>query len=183
MSRSSQRDGGVHLEAWGPDDLRLAEMLFGDPAMMGHLGGPESPAKIAERHLRFQRIGEAGSGRIFKIVDDASGDGAGSVGYWPRTWHAQEVYEMGWSVLPAFQGRGIAAAGTAQAVAIARSEQTRRFLRAFPSVDNAPSNAICRRVGFELVEACEFEYPPGHVMQCNDWRLDLLVVGRPGGEA
>jgi hypothetical protein len=27
--------------------------------------------------------------------------------------------------------------------------------------------------GFELLEACEFEFPQGHFMTCNDWRLDL----------
>jgi RimJ/RimL family protein N-acetyltransferase len=80
---------------------------------------------------------------------------------------------MGWSVLPAFQGRGVAVAGTVKAIASARAEQTRRYLHAFPSVSNAASNAICRKVGFALVEACDFEYPPGHVMRCNDWRLDL----------
>jgi RimJ/RimL family protein N-acetyltransferase len=88
-----------------------------------------------------------------------------------------EIYEMGWSVLPAFQGRGIATAGTAQAVAVVRTERTRRFLHAFPSAANAASNAICRKVGFTLVEACDFEYPPGHVLKCNDWRLDLLGSG------
>jgi RimJ/RimL family protein N-acetyltransferase len=117
---------------------------------------------------------------MFKIVDDPTGEGIGSVGYWPRSWRAQDVYETGWSVLPAFQGRGIAAAGTAQAIAIARSEQTRRFLHAFPSVANTPSNAICRKLGFTLVEACEFEYPPGsgHLMRCNDWRLKLMASYR-----
>jgi RimJ/RimL family protein N-acetyltransferase len=163
----------VHLEPWGPDDLRLLQHLLGDPVMMAHLGGPESPEKIAERHLRFQRLGDAGAGRMFKIVDDATGVGVGSVGYWPRIWHDQDVYEMGWSVLAAFQGRGVAAAGTARAIEVARSEQTRRFLHAFPAVANAPSNAICRKVGFTLVEACDFEYPPGHVMRCNDWRMEL----------
>jgi RimJ/RimL family protein N-acetyltransferase len=153
--------------------LRLLELLLADPAMMAHLGGPESPEKIAERHIKYQRNGDPGTGRMFKIVDDESGEGVGSVGYWPRAWHGVEVYETGWSVLPEFQGRGIAAASTAQAIAVARSEQARRFLHAFPSVDNAPSNAICRKVGFELIEACDFEYPPGHVMRCNDWRLDL----------
>jgi RimJ/RimL family protein N-acetyltransferase len=163
----------VHLEPWAADDLPLLKRLLGDPVMMAHLGGPESPEKIAERHVRFQRLGDAGTGRMFKIVDDATGDGVGSVGYWPRRWRDQEVYEMGWSVLPAFQGRGIAASGTAQAIAVARSEQSLRFLHAFPSVANTASNAICRKVGFALVEACDFEYPPGHVMRCNDWRLDL----------
>ena len=173
MSQSSQRTAAVHLEPWGPDDLRLLERLFGDPAMMAHLGGPESPEKIAERHVRFQRLGDAGAGRMFKIVDDASRDGIGSVGYWPRRWHDEDIYEMGWSVLPAFQGRGIACAATSQAIAVARSEQARRFLHAFPSASSAPSNAICRSTGFELLEACDFEYPPGHVMRCNDWRFDL----------
>jgi RimJ/RimL family protein N-acetyltransferase len=49
-----------------------------------------------------------------------------------------------------------------------------RFLHAFPSVGNAPSNAICRKLGFTLLEECEFEYPPGTFMQCNDWCLDLF---------
>jgi len=40
-------------------------------------------------------------------------------------------------------------------------------------VDNTPSNALCRRVGFTLVGTCDFEYPPGHAMRCHDWRLAL----------
>jgi regulator of RNase E activity RraB len=46
-------------------------------------------------------------------------------------------------------------------------------MHAFPNVDNAPSNAICHKLGFEFLEACEFEYPKGHLMICNDWRLDM----------
>ena len=46
---------------------------------------------------------------------------------------------------------------------------------AFPSVDNGPSNAICRKLGFTFLEASEFEYPKGHFMRCNDWRLDLFA--------
>ena len=48
-----------------------------------------------------------------------------------------------------------------------------RVMHAFPHTENAASNAICRKLGFELLEACEFEYPEGHWMTCNDWRLDL----------
>jgi hypothetical protein len=47
-------------------------------------------------------------------------------------------------------------------------------------VENAPSNAICRKLGFELLEACDFEFPPGHHMRCNDWRLDLQAGEPPG---
>ena len=93
--RRLRERAAVHLEPWGPDDLPLLERLLGDPMMMAHLGGPESADKIAERHLRFQRPGDAGAGRMFKIVDDATGGGVGAVGYWPRTWRDQDVYEMG----------------------------------------------------------------------------------------
>jgi RimJ/RimL family protein N-acetyltransferase len=146
---------------------------MGDPAMTEHLGGPESPEKIAERQARYEDVGDTSKGRMFKIVDEATGEAVGSVGYWEREWRGQHVYETGWSVLPAFQGRGIARAATAQAIEKARGEKKHRFLHAFPAVDNAASNAICRKLGFTLLEAREFEYPPGNFMRCNDWRLDL----------
>lgn len=142
--------------------------------MMQHLGGPESPEKIAARHQRYLQVGPLGSGQMFKIVDDDSARGVGSVGYWARTWQGEDVYETGWSVLPEFQGRGVAAAATAQVIDRARAERTHRFLHAFPSVDNLPSNAICRKLGFRLLQACDFEYPPGHALRCNDWRLSLM---------
>jgi RimJ/RimL family protein N-acetyltransferase len=83
------------------------------------------------------------------------------------------VYETGWFVLPAYQGRGIAAAATALTIDAARAERKHAFLHAFPSVENAASNAICQKLGFTLVDEIEFEYPPGHSMRCNDWRLEL----------
>ena len=78
-------------------------------------------------------------------------------------------------MLPAFQGRGIAGRATLKAIEIARSEKKRRFLHSYPSVDNAPSNAVCRKLGFVLLGASEFEYPKGNLMRCNDWRLDLFA--------
>ncbi|MGH2889507.1 MAG: GNAT family N-acetyltransferase [Solirubrobacteraceae bacterium] len=163
----------VILEPWGSDDLPLLERLMGDPRMTEHLGGPESPDKLRERQDRYERL-EDGD-RMLKIVDVASGADAGSVGFWSRAWRDEQVYEVGWSVVPEFQGRGIAAAATAQAVELAKRDGKHRFMHAFPNIDNAPSNAICRRLGFELLGACEFEFPKGHFMTCNDWLLDLRV--------
>ena len=108
-----------------------------------------------------------------KIVDVASGAAVGSVGFWTKEWRDNQAYEIGWMVVPEFQGRGIAVAATAQAIELARRDDKHRFMHAFPNVDNAPSNAICRKLGFKLLEACEFEFPKGHLMTCNDWRLDL----------
>ena len=161
----------VTLAPWGIGDLPLLERLMGDPRMTEHLGGPENPDKLRERQGRYERP-EAGD-RMFKIVDMSSGNGIGSVGFWTKEWREEQIYEIGWMVEPDFQGRGCAVAATVQAIEVARRDDKRRFMHAFPNVDNAPSNAICRKLGFELLEACEFEFPKGHLMICNDWRLDL----------
>jgi TDG/mug DNA glycosylase family protein len=159
----------VRLVPWGDGDLPLLAQLVGDPTMMEHLGGPESPEQIAERQARYALPGSG----MFKVVDEATGDGVGSVGYWARAWRGEEVLETGWSVIPAFQGRGVAARATAQAIAMARSERSHRFVHAFPSADNPASNAICRKLGFALLGETRFEYPPGSFMRCNAWRLEL----------
>ena len=164
----------VRIEPWSEGDLPLLEQLMGDPTMTKHLGGPETPEKIAERHDRYRRS-DSGS-RMFRIVDGSTGEAAGSVGYWEKDWRGGRVYETGWSVLPAFQGRGIAGAATAQAIESAAAERRHRFLHAFPSVENAPSNAICRKLGFTLLGETEFEYPPGNLMRCHDWRLELFAL-------
>jgi RimJ/RimL family protein N-acetyltransferase len=156
----------VELQAWGPGDLPLLQRLLGDPAMMEHLGGPESQEKIADRQRRY----EADPGCL-KIVAD--GEELGWVGYWDREWRGGSVYEIGWAVLPEAQGRGVATQATRLAIETSRATSRHRWLHAFPGVDNPPSNAICRKLGFTLLSEVEFEYPPGHQMQCNDWRLDL----------
>jgi RimJ/RimL family protein N-acetyltransferase len=162
----------VRLEPWGEDDLPLLRRLLGDPAMTEHLGGPESEEKLVSRQARYTTLGEAGSGQMFKIVD-ADGNATGSVGYWEKDWGGGTVYETGWMVLPEHQGRGLASAGTRLVIEEARRQGRHRYLHAFPSVDNAPSNAICRKLGFELLGPCDFEYPPGNQLRCNDWRLEL----------
>jgi RimJ/RimL family protein N-acetyltransferase len=166
----------VRLEAWSEGDLPLLRRLLGDPAMTEHLGGPESEEKLVERQTKYERIGDTGTGRMFKMVDEASGEALGSVGYWEKDWRETTVWETGWSVLPEFQSRGIAGEATRLAIARARDEDKHRWLHAFPSVDNAPSNAICHKLGFELLGAFDFEYPPGNPMRCNDWRLDLFAA-------
>jgi RimJ/RimL family protein N-acetyltransferase len=156
----------VELARWGPGDLPLLRALVGDPAMMEHLGGPEPEEKILQRQRRYED--DRG---CLKIVAD--GEDLGWVGFWEREWQGEQVYEVGWSVLPAAQGRGVATAATRLAIEAARETGRHRAVHAFPNVENAPSNAICAKLGFTLLGAREFEFPPGHAMRCNDWRLDL----------
>ena len=166
----------LRLELWSEDDLPLVEKLMGDPVMTEHLGGPESPEKLAERQERYAKIADTGMGRMFKIVDEETGEAVGSVGYWEREWRGEQIYEIGWMVLPPFQGRGIASEATALVIERARAEKKHRSLHAFPPPENAPSNGICRKLGFELLGEVEFEFPKGHFAASNDWRLDLGEV-------
>jgi RimJ/RimL family protein N-acetyltransferase len=167
----------IRLEPWAEDDLPLLERLTGDPAMTENLGGPESREKNVERQKLYERLPSTGKGQMFKIVETDTGERVGWVGYWERESSEGHVYETGWMVLPAFQGRGVATSATSQVIERARAGRKHQFLYAYPSVDNAPSNAICRKPGFTLVDMSEYEYPKnsGKVMRCNDWRLDLFA--------
>jgi RimJ/RimL family protein N-acetyltransferase len=171
---SAQQQPEVELRPWSEGDLALLERLMGDPAMTEFLGGPETPDKIRERHARYCQSAEDGIGPMFVIAAGPGRVAAGSIGYWETEWRGKRIWETGWSVLPEFQGQGLATRATAAVVERARARGTHRFMHAFPSVDNAASNAICRKAGFTLLGEVEFEYPPGQWMRCNDWRLDLF---------
>lgn len=133
--------------------------------MMEHLGGPETFERIEQRQRDYEQPGS----RQYAILD--GGVPAGWVGYWEREWRDERVFEAGWSVLAAHQGRGLASYATGALLARVEGEAERRAVHAFPSVDNTPSNAVCRRVGFELLGEVEFEYPKGSWLRCNDWRF------------
>jgi RimJ/RimL family protein N-acetyltransferase len=171
----------VRLVPWTEDDLALLVRL-NTPEMTEHLGGPETDEQVLVRHERYVAAARSGIVRetdreyrafIFKAVVEPEGADAGNVNFWDREWKGEQVYEMGWAVVPEFQGRGIASAMVAQAVELARATNRRPAVHAFPSVDNPPSNGVCRKAGFTLVGEGRFEYPKGHWMQCNDWRLEL----------
>ncbi len=97
----------------------------------------------------------------------------GGIGYWERAWQGETVYEAGWGVQPEFQGRGIATDAVLAAVASARAEHRNRRLHALPCIGNPASNAVGRKSGFLFVMECDFEYPKGPFIRCNDWRVDL----------
>lgn len=161
----------VAIEPYADADLPLLEQLLGDPATMEHLGGPESLEQIRKRHQRYLRLPE--TDHMFTIVLNNS-ECVGNIGYWKKRWRDLDVFETGWHILPAYQGRGLATKAGKLVIGNARAEQRYPFMHAFPSVDNPASNAICRKLGFTLLEECQFEYPPGNILTVNDWRLDLL---------
>ncbi len=168
-------DTTLWLEAWDERGLEL-ERRANVPEMKTFLGGPEPDEQIVERHQRILGIAAAGTGQMFLILVPGERDPVGSVGYWEREWGGATVFELGWKVLTGFQGRGLAAGATVTAVGSAAAEKRHRWAHAFPRVDNAASNAVSRKAGFELLGECDFEYPKGVPIRCNDWRYDLTSV-------
>lgn len=162
----------VSIRPYGPDDLPLLKRLLGDPAMTVHLGGPASSAALAARHERYLALDSA-SGAVFTVLVGREPAAGGWVGYWESEWRGEKVWECGWHVLTEHQGRGVATKAMAHLLDDIRARHAYRYVHAFPSVDNAASNALCRRMGFELLGKEEVEYPRGSRMRSNNWRLDL----------
>lgn len=162
----------VELAPWSDDDLPLLVRLNA-PEMTEHLGGPETTAQVEARHRRYLAAASSDTVHVYKVVLLPEGAPVGGVNFWEREWRGETVYEMGWGVLPEFQGRGIASSAVDRAIALARADGRCDQLHAFPSIHNAPSNGICRRLGFELLGEVDFEYPKGSWMRCNDWRIRL----------
>ncbi|WP_442600634.1 GNAT family N-acetyltransferase [Paenibacillus sp. KN14-4R] len=164
----------VRLKPWVESNLTLLQQL-NIPEMLEHLGGTETEEQVIKRNMRYSEIGQTGKGRMFSIEIWPDLIQVGNIGYWEGQWENETVYEMGWGVLPAFQGKGIASQAALAAIAQAKIESKQKYLHAFPSVHNPSSNAMCRKLNFEFVSECDFEYPKDNWMKCNNWRLDLTL--------
>lgn len=155
------------------DDLPLYEAIYCDPAMMTHLGGPlpsENVPRILDNVLRSIERDEAW---VFKIIlEDESDQIAGSISLWRHDEGVERINEIGWTVLPAFQGRGLATKALRAVLDMARDRQRFTVIHAYPGTDNVASNALCRRAGFELLGEVDVDYA-NTVLHCNHWRIDL----------
>jgi RimJ/RimL family protein N-acetyltransferase len=108
----------MELIPYGEGDLALTEALECDPEVMRELGGPLDRAAVVDVHSRRAQENDW----WFKIVPEVGGPPAGTIGIWDSEWHGAPIHEVGWMVLPAFQGRGIATHALELLIQRARSE-------------------------------------------------------------
>ena len=163
----------VDIRPWSADDLPVLERN-NTPEMTVHLGGPEAREKLLDRHERYQRGWREGTAWMFTAWDD--GEAVGLVGYWNVTHRGRDVYESAYGIYPAYQGRGLAAGALTACLEHAAQHGSREAVYAYPNVTNGPSNALCRRLGFELEGEQDFDYPRGHPIRANAWRYDLTQL-------
>ena len=160
----------VQLVPYGDGDFALTKALECDPDVMRHLGGPVDPADLVDVHRRRAEEEDW----YFKIVPEPGGPAAGTIGIWDSEWDGAPIHEVGWMVLPAFQGRGIATRALELLIQRARAEHRLELIHAFPGVSNTPSNTLCRKFGFVLTGAGDFQFR-ARTLLCNHWELDLRV--------
>lgn len=163
----------MELRAIQLGDLSLYEQIHCDPAMMEHLGGPLPREGLTEKLVLDVASTEADESWVLKIVPDPeTGVAAGTVCIWPCAWQGGTINEIGWMVLPAFQGRGLGSRAVRAVLDRARSESRWGVVHAFPPVANPRSNAMCRTFGFEHVGDGDHEFRD-RILRCNHWQLDL----------
>jgi RimJ/RimL family protein N-acetyltransferase len=160
----------VRLRDVRRDDLQLYERLRCDPAMTVELGGPQPPEEI-EPKLRLDVADVEADRSWISVIESDEGDAMGTVCIWSHGSTDGAVSEIGWMVLPEFQGSGVGGWAAAAILERARADGRWGEIHAYPSVTNEPSNRICRSLGFDLVGEEEFEYR-GHMLHGNHWRLD-----------
>ncbi|MFD3516019.1 GNAT family N-acetyltransferase [Streptomyces sp. NPDC058657] len=144
-----------------------------DPAMMAGLGGPLPREGMESKVRRDVQRAAAGTDWTKMIVPDETEPGAvaGTVTLWPHHTDAGPLSEIGWMVLPEFQGRGLAKQGVRLLLQLAREDGRWGPIHAFPATGNAPSNGICRSLGFEFLGEQDVPFA-GRVLRTHHWALD-----------
>ncbi|MFE6787852.1 GNAT family N-acetyltransferase [Streptomyces sp. NPDC057680] len=144
-----------------------------DPAMMVELGGPLPREGMESKVRRDVQRAAAGTDWIKMIVPDEAEPGlvAGTVTLWPHNTDTERMSEIGWMVLPDFQGRGLAKKGVRLLLELARDDGRWGLIHAFPAIKNAPSNGICRSLGFRFLGERDVPFA-GRVLRTNHWAID-----------
>lgn len=152
------------------DDLWLTRALETDPRVMAELGGPWPEEVVVATHARrIKTIAEDGNW-WFKVVPEPDAPAVGTIGLWASEIDGEAVSETGWMILPEHQGRGHASAALALLIEQARADGRWGDIHACPGVTNVPSNALCRKFGFDHIGTTTADYS-GRNFECNHWVL------------
>ena len=99
-----------------------------DPAMMAELGGPQPRDGIEDKVRRDVQDATSDTAWIKMIVPDEAAPGvvAGTVTLWSHHANSEHISEIGWMVLPEFQGRGLGKLAVRTLLELARDQHRTR---------------------------------------------------------
>jgi RimJ/RimL family protein N-acetyltransferase len=159
----------MELVNYTDEDLALSVALETDPVVMAELGGPRSLESIEKVHPR--RVAPSADGGMWlNVVLEDEPEPVGSIGIWWSEWQDEELWEVGWMLRPQFHGRGLGSEALGMLIERLREDPRFDVVHAFPGATNAPSNALCRKFGFELLDGGEVEFA-GRPLTVNHWAL------------
>jgi RimJ/RimL family protein N-acetyltransferase len=144
-----------------------------DPVMMAELGGP-LPRQGIEAKVEHDVMSAASDTEWIKMIvpdEDRPKVVAGSVVLWPNTEHGEALSEVGWMVLPEFQGHGLGKTAVRTLLEQARDDGRWGLVHAFPATTNGPSNGICRSLGFTLVGERDVTFAD-RLLHSNHWVIN-----------
>jgi RimJ/RimL family protein N-acetyltransferase len=160
----------MRLVPYGEEHLALSLAMETNPEVMEHLGGPREREAIVKVHPK--RVETAASGLPYLVIVDDSDEPAGTIGIFESEHDGAKIYEMGWMLLPRYQGRGLATEAGRRVIELARADPKIDVVHAYPATDNPASNAICRKLGFEKIGEIDIEFS-GRPLHVADWRIDV----------
>jgi RimJ/RimL family protein N-acetyltransferase len=150
------------------DDVWLTVALETDAGVMAELGGPWSVEQAQAAHRRrIASIATDGTWWLM-IVPGPGQRPVGTIGVWHSEVNGEACSETGWMILPEHQRKGYATAALATLLELARADPQWGDIHAFPGATNVPSNALCRKFGFEELESLDVEYS-GRPLHVNHW--------------
>jgi RimJ/RimL family protein N-acetyltransferase len=157
------------------DDVSLYERLRCDPAMTADLGDPQPMEGIPNKVREDVRWTEADRDWVVVIESTDSSTAMGSVCIWTNEHEGERISEIGWMVLPEFQGRGVAKQAVGAILERARTDGRWGMIHAFPAVTNGPSNGICRSLGFTVIDQLDYAGFSEEPLRCNHWQIDPVA--------
>jgi RimJ/RimL family protein N-acetyltransferase len=158
----------------GPGDLDFLCTLLGDPRVGATLGGTRDPAQVEE--LVAQRAREWTRGYGYRVWRErATGAPVARGGLGDAVVEGEPMVELGWAVLPARWGEGIATELAAASVAEAAGLGIPRVV-AFTLPHNVASRRVMEKLGMRYDRV--FEHGPWgpHVL----YLLDTDAARRDG---
>lgn len=160
----------MELVAYTDADLWLTRALETDERVMAELGGAWPEERIPLIHER--RLAAIASGTwLFTLVPSRGERPVGMLGIFDSAFEGSTISEAFWMVLPEHQGKGHASAGLRLLLERADADGRWGAIHAFPGATNGPSNALCRKFGFDLVGQETVDYA-GRALHCNHWVLE-----------